>query len=131
MIIFNKKNLYSNWGAVIQVKHLSLDEELAEDITSNISSDRVIIVCRDADKNVILSLLTQIGWRSHIQSIITEHDLTLWYESALRGRYSNLTGDKVISCLRDEIANEFPSAGNIPKELKARHYEKISDSIFK
>ena len=119
-------DIYSSWGAVIQVKHLTLDEELAEDITSNILSDRVIIVCRDAEKNIILSLLTQIGWRSHIQSIITEQDLTLWYEKALRGKYANLTGEKLLSCLREEIAGEFPVTSSIPDILKSRHYEKLS-----
>ena len=123
-------DIYSNWGAVIQVKHLTLDEELAEDITNGISSDRVIIVCKDTDKNIILSLLTQIGWQSHIQSIITERDLTLWYEKALRGRYSKLTGDKVISYLRNEIKSEFPSTEDMPEALKLRNYEDISDSIF-
>ena len=115
-------DIYSNWGAVIQVKHLSLDDELAEDITSNVSSDRVIIECRDAERTTILSLLTQIGWRSHIQSIITENDLVLWYEKALRGRYSCFTGDKVLKCLRNEIAGEFPSADDVPEILRARHY---------
>ena len=115
-------DIYSNWGAVIQVKHLTLDEELAEDIAANISSDRIIIVCRDAEKNIILSLLTQIGWRSHIQSIITENALIMWYEKALRGKYSDFTRDKVLKTLREEIAAEFPSADAIPDVLKARNY---------
>ena len=115
-------DIYSSWGAVIQVKYLTLDEELAEDIAGNISSDRVIIVCRDADKGIILSLLTQIGWRSHIQSIITENELTSWYDKALRGKYSDMTGEKLLSYLRVEIANEFPSAENIPEILRARLY---------
>jgi len=38
--------------------------------------------------------LTQIGWRSHIQSIITENDLINWYEKALRGSYSDILGEK-------------------------------------
>ena len=118
-------DMYSSWGAVIQVKHLSLDEELAEDITANISGDRIIIVCRDAEKNVILSLLTQIGWRRHIQSIITENDLVLWYERALRGKCADITGSKTLQKLREEIAREFPPAYDMPEVLKARHYEKI------
>ena len=118
-------DIYSSWGAVIQVKHLSLDEELAESITGGISSDRVIIVCRDADRNVILSLLTQIGWRSHIQSIITENELISWYDKALRGKYSAMTGEKLLSFLRKEIANEFPATINIPDILKFRQYDKV------
>ncbi len=119
------RDIYSSWGAVIQVKHLSLDEELAESITGGISSDRVIIVCRDADRNVILSLLTQIGWRSHIQSIITENELISWYDKALRGKYSAMTGEKLLSFLRKEIANEFPATINIPDILKFRQYDKV------
>lgn len=118
-------DIYSNWGAVIQVKHLSLDEELAEDITSNISSDRIIIVCKDAEKKIILSLLTQIGWRSHIQSIITENDLVLWYEKALRGKYADITGSKILQNMREELAREFPPAKDIPDALKSRNYEDL------
>ncbi|MBQ3447016.1 MAG: HaeII family restriction endonuclease [Synergistaceae bacterium] len=118
-------DIYSSWGAVIQVKHLRLDEELAEDIAGNISSDRVIIVCRDADKGIILSLLTQIGWRSHIQSIITEDELVSWYGKALRGKYSDMTGEKLLSYLRSEIANEFPATDNIPRILKSRQYKGV------
>lgn len=116
-------DMYSSWGAVIQVKHLSIDEELAEDITDSISSDRIIIVCRDADKSIILSLLTQIGWRSHIQSIITENDLVSWYSKALRGKYSAIVGAKVLLKLREEISREFPPANDIPDALKSRQYK--------
>lgn len=68
-------DMYSNWGPAIQIKHLSLDISLAESIVNSVSSDRIVIVCKDAEKDVIVSLLTQIGWKSHIQSIITENDL--------------------------------------------------------
>lgn len=39
-------DMYSNWGPAIQVKHLSLDVSLAENIVSDISSDRIVIVCK-------------------------------------------------------------------------------------
>ncbi|MCI5981949.1 MAG: HaeII family restriction endonuclease [Bacteroidales bacterium] len=67
--------MYSNWGPAIQIKHLCLDVELAEAIVTNISSDRIVIVCKEAEKGVIVSLLTQIGWKSRIQNIITR---TIW-----------------------------------------------------
>lgn len=121
-------DMYSNWGPAIQIKHLNLDIELAENIVTSIASDRIVIVCKDAERDVILSLLTQIGWSSRIQSIITESDLTSWYEKALRGSYSNLLGRELISTLCEEIAKEFPSVDLIPDILKNRHYEKISDS---
>ena len=72
-------NIYANWGAVIQVKHLSLDEEL--------------------------------------------NDLVIWYEKALRGKYAKVTREKVLSCLHEEIANEFPAVNVIPDILKSRKYK--------
>lgn len=123
-------DMYSNWGPAIQIKHLSLDVELAQEIVGSVSSDRIIIVCKDAEKDVIVSLLTQIGWKSHIQSIITETKLVEWYEKALRGKYANVMGDVLISKLCEEIAEEFPSVNEMPEVLKERHYEKISDDFW-
>ena len=123
-------DMYSNWGPAIQIKHLSLDISLAENIVSSVSSDRIVIVCKNAEKDIILSLLTQIGWRSHIQSIVTEADLIDWYEKALRGKYSDLIGDSLIQCLCSEITQEFPSVDATPTILKDRHYENVSDSFW-
>ena len=124
-------DMYSNWGPAIQIKHLSLDLSLAESIVNSVSSDRIVIVCKDAEKDVIISLLTQIGWRSHIQSIVTENDLIKWYEKALRGSYSDLLGEKLLYCLANEIAEEFPSVDTTPEMIKNRHYEQVSDPFWK
>ena len=86
-----------------------------------------IIVCKDVEKDVIVSLLSQIGWRSHIQSVVTENDLVNWYEKALRGQYSELLADKLLYCLAQEIAEEFPSVDNTPDIIKMRHYENVKD----
>lgn len=124
-------DMYSNWGPAIQIKHLSLDVELAENIVNSVSSDRVIIVCKQAEKAVIVSLLTQIGWRSHIQSIITEKDLIEWYEKALRGKYSSIMGNELLTTLRCEIAEEFPSIDDTPEVLLLRHYDYDFDDFWK
>lgn len=124
-------DMYSNWGPAIQIKHLTLDVKLAENIVSGVSSDRIVIVCKDAEKDVIVSLLTQIGWKSHIQSVVTESDLVSWYEKALRGKYSKELGQSLLSCLCEEIAQEFPSVDDLPEALKQRHYENISDPFWK
>ena len=68
-------DMYSNWGPAIQIKHLTLSEELAEDIVDSISSDRIVIVCKQAESGLIISLLNQIGWKSKIQSVVTEDEL--------------------------------------------------------
>jgi hypothetical protein len=102
-------DMWANFGLAIQIKHLSLTEELAENIVSSVSADRIVIVCKDAEQKIIISLLNQIGWKSKIQSIITESDLLRWYEKALRGSFSSSIGDGVLQRLADEIQVEFPT----------------------
>lgn len=123
-------DMYSNWGPAIQIKHLSLDEDLAEDIVGSVSSDRIVIVCKDAEASVIVSLLNQIGWKSRLQSIVTESNLTIWYEKALRGTYADLLGSELLSCLCEEIANEFPSLDETPTVLRERGYDQITDPFW-
>jgi type II restriction enzyme len=123
-------DMYSNWGPAIQIKHLSLNEEMAEGIVGSVTSDKIVIVCKDAEEQTILSLLTQIGWRSRIQGIVTESDLINWYEKALRGTYADLLGDELLSYLCAEIVNEFPSVDDIPQTLKSREYESIYDDFW-
>lgn len=123
-------DMYSNWGPAIQIKHLSLDEELAENIVESVSSDKIVIVCKDIEKGAILSSLTQLGWSSHIQSIVTESDLVDWYERALRGTYRDILAEPLLECLCKEISLEFPSVDNIPQTIKDRHYEKLNDPFW-
>lgn len=115
-------DMFSNFGPVIQVKHLSLDEELAQDIVDSVSSDRIVIVCKDAEQDIIVHLLNAIGWQSHIQSIITESNLIDWYDRALKGRFSDIMSAKLLECLRKEIAIEFPSVTDIPEIIRIRNY---------
>lgn len=121
-------DMWANFGMAIQVKHLSLTEELAENIVSSVSSDRIVIVCKDSEEKLILSLLNQIGWKSKIQSIITESDLISWYEKALRGIFSEEIGEKVLASLSDEILLEFPATNRTDFEefKKDRGYDSIS-----
>lgn len=119
-------DMYSNWGLAIQIKHLSLDVELAEGIVQSISSDRIVIVCKEAEKEVIKSLLTQIGWRARIQGIVTEKDLKNWYHKALTGTYHSLTSAKLLECLKEQLKLEFPSTNTLPAAIKNRNYDNIT-----
>lgn len=103
-------DMWSSFGMAIQIKHIDLDEDSAKKIVEGITADRIVIVCRDADRNVILSLLNQIGWKSRIQGIVTEKCLIDWYEKALRGKYSDQLGNKIINVILNQIQKEFPSA---------------------
>jgi type II restriction enzyme len=124
-------DMYSNWGPAFQIKHLSLDVDLAHEIIDSIPSNKIIIVCKDAEEKCILSILNQIGWRNRIQSIVTETNLIEWYEKALRGKYANLLGDDLLSCLCSEIPNEFPSLSEIPDILRKRKYDEIHNTFWK
>lgn len=124
-------DMWANFGTAIQIKHLSLNEKLAEEIVSTVTSDRIVIVCKDSEERVIKSLLNQLGWRSRIQSIIVESELVEWYEKALRGVFSKQIGDKLLASINNEILLEFPSADNsdFTQFYKERKYDKISDKF--
>ncbi len=105
-------DIYANFGMVIQIKHISLSEQQAQGIVGAVTADRIVIVCKKCDKNVISSLLGQLGLSSRIQSIVTEDHLIEWYEKALRGSFSRNIGDNILICLKREIVAEFPASGN-------------------
>jgi type II restriction enzyme len=126
-------DMWGNCGFAVQIKHLTLDETLAEGIVSAITADRIIIVCKDSEEKIILSLLNQIGWKSKIQSIITISDLEIWYEKALRGTFSHLLSEKLLNILVEEIECEFPSSNNkdFNDFMIERRYIDIKDSFWK
>ena len=110
-----------------------MSEKLASDIVSSVSADRIVIVCKKAEKKIILSLLNQIGWKSRIQAIITEDDLISWYEKAMRGKYSNELGNKILKIISSEIELEFPATKgkDFDNFYQDRKYHKLKDKIWK
>lgn len=123
-------DMYSNWGPAIQIKHLVLNEELAESIVDSVSSDRIVIVCKKADSGLILSLLNQIGWRSRIQSVVTEDDLVEWYAKALRGTYGPQMGRQLLRTMCEQIVLEFPSILQEQGVIAQRQYREIRDAFW-
>jgi type II restriction enzyme len=120
-------DMWGNFGLAIQIKHLSLTEELAENIVSSVSADRIVIVCKAAEQKIIVSLLNQLGWKSKIQSIVTETDLLSWYEKALRGKFADSIGDSVLQKLANEIQVEFPTTDKreFLQFMEKRGYDKL------
>jgi type II restriction enzyme len=125
-------DMWANFGLAIQIKHLSLSEEVAENIVSAVSADRIVIVCKQAEQKIIVSLLNQLGWKSRIQSIITEIDLIDWYEKALRGSYGAQIGAQLLTTLTSEIQVEFPITDNIEfvNFFNGRGYQGLTDTIW-
>lgn len=119
-------DMWANFGVAIQIKHLSLTLPMADDIASDITADRIIIVCKECEKEVLVSVLQQFGNAGKIQSVITEDELDLWYKKALRGQSAELIGDKVMKRLEDEIKVEFPSTTEFEGFFAERGYGHLS-----
>ena len=113
-------DMWTNFGPVVQVKHLTLTEEVADDITESIRADEIVIVCKKAEAKVIQSILTQIGF-NQIQGIITEDQLKEWYDLCF-SKYKDKMGQYLLETLQREFHEEFPSTLNIDPFLKERGY---------
>ena len=119
-------DMWANFGVAIQIKHLSLTPPMARDIASEITADRIIIVCKACEKEVLVSVLQQTGSANKIQSVITEDELDMWYEKALRGDSAALIGDRVLQRLENEIKVEFPSTTEFDEFFASRGYQQLS-----
>ncbi len=119
-------DIWANFGVAIQIKHLSLTPTIVEGIASDITADRIIIVCKECEKDILVSVLQQFGSAGRIQSVITENELETWYEKALRGQSAELIGDKVMQRLENEIKVEFPSTTEFDKFFTDRGYHELA-----
>ena len=119
-------DIWSNFGPAIQVKHLTLTPELVEDITDNVTADRIVIVCLEAEKQAIESLLKQVGWGERIQGIITINDLDDWYKLCLSKKYRNTLGSNLLRDVEREFDAEFPPSKEIKPFAKKRGYDNIA-----
>lgn len=118
-------DIWANFGPAIQVKHLTLTPELMEDIADDITSDRIVIVCVDTEREAIEALLKQVGWSERIQGIITINDLDDWYKLCLSKKYRANLGAKLLQDVGREFAAEFPSSKEIAPFMAKRGYDKI------
>lgn len=126
-------DMWANFGSAIQIKHLSLSEEVASNIVNTVSADRIVIVCKKAEEKVISSLIGQLGWKSKIQAIITEDELIGWYQRAMKGNHSELLGDRILEIISNEIELEFPMTQRKDFEAfyRKRKYGKLADEFWK
>lgn len=118
-------DIWANFGPAIQVKHLTLTSEIAEEITDNVTADRIVIVCLDAERKIIENLLKQVGWRERIQGIITIHNLDEWYKLCLSKKYRDNLGVNLLKDAWREFDAEFPSSKEINPFMADRKYDKI------
>ncbi|MCK4349198.1 MAG: HaeII family restriction endonuclease, partial [Thermoplasmatales archaeon] len=115
-------DMWTNFGPAIQVKHVSLSEELAEDVSDDINADRIVIVCLDGEAEIIERVMKQLPFSERIQGIITKSDLIDWYAICSSDKYRESLGKQLLSDLKREFNFEFPSTKEIKPFLKERDY---------
>jgi type II restriction enzyme len=126
-------DIWANFGPAIQVKHISLNDNLAKDIANEVSAEKIIIVCKSAEKDLIKRIMTQLGFSSRIQGIITQNNLEGWYSRCFSKKYKTTLGNSLLKNLRKEFEEEFPSSGDVLKKfIKERKYDGINmKGLFK
>jgi type II restriction enzyme len=121
-------DMWANFGLAIQVKHLTLTEELAEDIIDETTADKVLIVCKDSEKETIEKVYKQLGVGGRVQGIVTQTHLISWYENALRGKHSKTVGLTLIESLKTEFQVEFPYSTTFSGFFRKRGYDRVKKS---
>lgn len=121
-------DMWANFGVAVQVKHLTLNEKLANSIAKQVESDSIVIVCKDAEAKVIETVLKQIGYGAKVRGIVKESDLIKWYEKCLRGKFSNKLADTLLERLLDGFEAEFPFSKTLAEFLEERNYNNLQTS---
>lgn len=115
-------DMWANFGVAVQVKHLTINEKQANSIVDEVETDRIVIVCCEAEKNVIEIILKQISWGKRVCGIITESDLVDWYEKCLRGRFSEELAFPLMERLAMSFDAEFPYLKTLNDFINERGY---------
>lgn len=95
----------TNFGTMVQVKHVSLDGSTASKIENRAFVGNVVVVCREAEKEVIQKVAEQLGY-DKVKAVVTIDDLESWYETAF-DKYPERIGAKALDALREEFGREF------------------------
>lgn len=119
-------DMFSNFGIAVQIKHISLSKEVAEEITEEITADRIVIVCQQAEEAVLTAIMAQIGMGERIRGIITFEDLRQWYSLILKEKkYGSDISTMLAANLLRDFREEFPSSDQVTPFLQERGYDKI------
>jgi type II restriction enzyme len=120
-------DMWANFGPAVQVKHLTLNPELAKHVVDQVESDHIVVVCRAAERDTIQIVTNQTSWGKRVRGIVTESDLNNWYERALRGEYSSALATPLLETLRNGFASEFPQSTELLEFFSNRGYDSIDD----
>ena len=115
-------DMWANFGPAIQVKHMTLNSKLAQEIVDQVESDSIVIVCCDSDAEVIKVVTQQISWGQRVRGIVRESELINWYERCLRGKFASQIAQPLIERLVNSFKTEFPQASAMMNFLEERKY---------
>lgn len=123
-------DMWANFGVAVQVKHLTLNEKLANSIANQVESDSLVIVCKDAEAKVIETVLKQIGYGARVRGIVKESDLVKWSEKCLRGEFSEKLAKPLLQRLLHGFEAEFPFSTTLAEFLEERNYNSLEVPEF-
>lgn len=123
-------DMWANFGPAVQVKHLTLNEELATTIIDQVESDHIVIVCRDSDAKVIETVAKQIGWGRRVRGIVRESELVAWYERCLRGKFADQLAKPLLQHLAAGFKSEFPQTSGVSAFIAERGYDTLKVEPF-
>lgn len=103
-------DMWANFGPAVQVKHVSLTVDACEGICEKIYADKIIIVCKDVDTDVISVVLSQVGLGERVRGIIPESLLCGWYRKACKLGSDRTLGSDLLELLVREMSHEFSTS---------------------
>ncbi len=123
-------DILAHFNSAIQVRYITIDGDLADDISWDTNADRVVFVCKDGEREFIERICRQLGQR--IQGIIVQSQLIAWYDLALHGEFADCLGDDLLSNLSREFRHEFPFSETFADFYRERGYDALHkpDSPF-
>ena len=120
-------DMWANFGPVVQVKHLSLQPQVAVEICHGVRADQLLIVCKSCEAATIHSILDQLELSEKLRGIITESDLKRWYGKCFLPQYKETLGKRIITSILQEMKLEFPLSDTETFDgfFKDRNYDKV------
>jgi len=119
-------DIVANFGPAIQVKHLTLDADAIADICEGLTADRIVIVCKDTEVNILDGVIKQLGLSDRLQGLVTFSDLKKWYKTCLSKSHRKTLGHTLLQDFIREFKNEFPSLDQLKGFMKERKYSEIT-----
>lgn len=115
-------DIISNFGPIIQVKHLDLTESLVYEICEGLPNSQVIIVGRSLDTQVAASI--DDNCPINLLGLFSLVDIDQWFQNIRESNsISNLQKERLMDILHDSMIAEFPHLGQMEMFCEERNYD--------